>query len=270
MSSNKNIISNLIEHVNKLDKRAYRMFFRGHSDCNFDFIPSLCRGFGQDYIENVLIHEFQTRCQKEFVDLNNIEKMVKMHKFGLPTRLLNVTENLLIALYFACCENLNEDAELIFIQVPMHDMRDTKSNVVKLIADVSCIEKNISFNGVSISQKILDDIYINESNNGKLGYSTAADKVTSEDLNSVYCVIPQLNNLRFVNQELALLQFGLTSDLFTHTELPQSWVKNSVIIKKEDKPFLLNQLKIMGITHHKLFPEPENVALYLKEKFPNT
>ena len=82
-------------------------FYRGQANKDWDLSPSLYRQ-GLFDIESALMAELNHICPFEFAN-NKFDTLVKMQHFGLPTRLLDMTTNPLVALYFAC-ENENEMA----------------------------------------------------------------------------------------------------------------------------------------------------------------
>ena len=51
-------------------------------------------------------------------DLTTLERLVRMQHYSLPTRLLDVTWNPLVALYFSSTEDQKEDGEVIVFKVP--------------------------------------------------------------------------------------------------------------------------------------------------------
>ena len=90
--------------------------YRGHSDSNYQCIPSINRTEDFKNKEHVFYHELLTKCPDEFTNINgHLDILSKMQHYGLPTRLLDITANPLIATFFAGEDNSEEifDAELI-------------------------------------------------------------------------------------------------------------------------------------------------------------
>lgn len=78
-----------------------RFFFRGQKNKSWEIRPS---AFRNDLLsrESELIKDAYSRAPLEFSSLGPFEQLTKLQHYGLPTRLLDVTLNPLVALYFAC------------------------------------------------------------------------------------------------------------------------------------------------------------------------
>ena len=95
------------------------VFFRGHSNANYQLQPSIMRSNEWLSHESEMYNAIQIACPEEFENCNScFERLVKMQHYGLPTRLLDVTSNPLVALYFACESNADQYGELVLIRSP--------------------------------------------------------------------------------------------------------------------------------------------------------
>lgn len=89
-------------------------FYRGHADSTWKLEPTVYRihpdGKSFRGVEFQMYQEMLRRSPQAFQDCNTtFERLVKMQHYGLPTRLLDLTQSPLVALYFACCDkNKNE------------------------------------------------------------------------------------------------------------------------------------------------------------------
>ena len=106
-------------------------FFRGHSDKEWRLMPSIYRKYMLNFEED-LINEFIRRRPNEFLESDGVFNIVaKMQHYGLHTRLLDVTENPAVALYFACCDNFDKDGELFVFQRSLDEIpNNTVSNII--------------------------------------------------------------------------------------------------------------------------------------------
>lgn len=95
-------------------------FYRGHADKNWRLLPSVYRQSMLSF-EETLINEFLRRRPDEFSEKDAFSMLAKMQHYGLHTRLLDVTENPAVALYFACCEKDDRDGEVFLFQCTLDE-----------------------------------------------------------------------------------------------------------------------------------------------------
>ncbi|NWA59671.1 FRG domain-containing protein [Pantoea sp. B9002] len=102
------------------------LWFRGQPTYGHKLLPSIFRqgpSFGVIYHEQKMLQEFKRR----YPDQSNTHKdtyewLTLMQHYGLPTRLLDWSSNLLVGLYFSCINDLDCDGSLfIFDPTYLHD-----------------------------------------------------------------------------------------------------------------------------------------------------
>lgn len=165
--SNEIRIESVADFVNALSElgecdRDKSRFFRGHSNCCYQLIPSIYR---QKYLidnENKIIQDAFTYCSNYFSDNETLfEKLVKLQHYDYKTRLLDITSNALVALYFAIdtCE-VNEvkidksvDGEVIVFDIPTNEIKYPDSDTVAILSAVSLQDNDFDVEKISVLSK---------------------------------------------------------------------------------------------------------------------
>ena len=79
------------------------IFYRGHAHKDWDLIPSILRDPKLVKKEHQLFRDMVAHEPQSFLECKSaLDYLVQMQHYGLPTRLLDVTMNPLVALYLAC------------------------------------------------------------------------------------------------------------------------------------------------------------------------
>ena len=124
------------------------VFYRGHSNkSKYKLEPSLFRKDDDGnylYLENehILYRELIVSNSADFQsDEYTLDRLVRMQHYSLPTRLLDITSNPLIALYFACKSAPGEDGEVIIFSLDRSQVKYFDSDVASCISNLARLLK---------------------------------------------------------------------------------------------------------------------------------
>lgn len=267
-------------------------FYRGQSDRDWGLTPCLYR-MGLLEKEGVLIAEFLRIAPLQFQHMGYFDILVKMQHYGLPTRLLDMTLNPLVALFFACYgeqQKSKDGSVYIFPNLPVFRQGLSDISVImKYIFEYSGFKLDIEeFANDIISSKEISSSYSRK-------FKSMDDVVNTLSEVPFYAVLPSLSNQRILNQDGSFFLFGMKVkniekstnpgtfnkiyydfDIIEYNnEVEKLWSNSKVLrIPSGLKEILLKELEYIGITRNKMFPELEYQSkfitdLILKEKISN-
>jgi hypothetical protein len=253
-----------------LEKPVTETFFRGHSDATYELTPSLLRKFDNgDWQfmprEDLLCKELLIAHHDEFQgDQYCFDRLVRMQHYGLPTRLLDISGNPLVALFFACSRNLEVDGEVIVFDVALGGVKYYDSDTVSCISNLS----NLTYQQKNEIDLNLDQDAFNKADAVcKLLHHIKSEKgffegrIVPSHLGSIVCVKAKRNNTRIKSQSGAFLLFGQDATL---PDAGQDGIEIGRVTV-QNKHQILAQLNRININATTVYPSIDQTAVHLRD-----
>lgn len=276
--------------IEDTDKNS--LFFRGQSDSNYLFHPSIIRNKNILKNENKIYEESLVRNPEEYLNIyqTHLDILKKMQHYNVPTRLMDITDNLLVGLFFAIESNDEKDGELIVLQKKTEDLKYTRSDNVSILCSLppfSQQEKNEIFNLAHSIHPDSDYKDIEELNRAteelnkhpiikRLHHEVTSEKAFEPEIrpDTFYkdlFVIPKRDNRRIIQQSgsfiICTLNINIHSSINKSRLKDNKKIKQIFVIPSKAKNDLKDSLSMFGINNSTIYPEIEKVADFLKEKY---
>jgi hypothetical protein len=247
-------------------------FFRGHKKATYPLVPTVMREHKSGapiYLpnEDLMAKELLISHYDEFQnDVFCFDRLVRMRHFGLPTRLLDISSNPLISLFFACEDGLLEDGQVLIFGVSKDKIKYYDSDTVSCLSNLSKLSRHERDNiDTSLDLEAFNDTPCIK----KLWHHVCAEKAYFEKridpghIGSIVCVKAKLTNNRIRSQHGAFLLFGhlakMPADGLEGISIQRITVKNKREIKER-----LNRININAST---VYPSIDKSAEEIMRKF---
>lgn len=253
-----------------------KLFFRGHANPNYILCPSIMRTSYLEQNESKMYHELLINCPDDFEKCHtHLEKLVEMQHYGLPTRLLDITRNPLVALYFACESHPESYGELVLIFADDNEIKYPQSDTISILASLPVFSYDMQrhFCRMAEDSEISNDEF--NHNAGRLIHEVRLEKpafqseINKSDVLNSYVVYALKNNNRIIKQDGAFILCGLRNKTKSLEEYRYRNKGKKVIVLINKKQSILKQLEMFSVNSATLFPEIECVSEYIKKKYSN-
>lgn len=256
------------------------MLFRGQSNVEYELLPSLGRNretpcditvFNE---ERNLIEMAKYKLPDIFNNaLTPIELLALLQHYGIPTRLLDISENALVALFFACFENEKQDGEVIVFK--HNELHIANYPMINAIAESYKYASSSFCRLADFYEKVSIQTYFDEQRNAneiRYASSTEAANWVEECCKSpifVYAPIrslrQQLQQGRYILFPNKISNYGDSGEkCFESIIEPMSKECECVVariqIAAEKKDAIIRELTLFGISEATLFADSADIV----------
>ena len=286
-----NSLKSFVDHIMKLREdslsqglSSYQWFFRGQENSEWSIYPNV---FRNDAVakETQIIQGALRQNPFEFENKNDFEILTKLQHYGLGTRLIDVTLNPLVALYFATepsveyKENKNgqysqeEKDGAVFAQYsPWHT---TNELCIRIASTIPFLDIDSSWTTEVLLSKLKTERIITDDEEALLVSDNC--KLLVEYLQDSFFVISSHSNERLIRQSGAFviptfINFTDKHD-FLHSIIAKSYnaindkfSSEIIFIPAKSKQAIREELDFFNINEATLFPELEHQMTYIKQR----
>lgn len=229
-------IAGLIEFARHMKKRAGALcWYRGHCNADWNLVPYVHRNPVPGYEFNVIV-QFQLGAPTRYTGCPSTRDIVDwlplMQHYGLPTRLLDWTDSILVAAFFAIGYEKSEGNAALWALIPY------------------------ALNDVFFQKRVVPTMEhpgIRDLATGAVGEGPPTNKVCA--------VLPYQSDLRMTLQMGRFTMHGDPTPLEQHVD-SQKYLEK-VIIPESARAEMLEDMKCLGINRASLFPDLHHLAQHI-------
>lgn len=237
-----NLINNIetIRSTNRKGDVVEHLWYRGQGNCTWRLIPSIQRTDLSEEEERHLANDFYICASHIMGDVpergNYPYWIALMQHYGLPTRVLDWSQSPLVALYFALKPVVDADACIWVLRPGALNARMG--------------DKSLHPIDSKTVQRMLQSAFIGHED--------------SEIPSILACYSVGNDRRMYVQQSCFTVHHSRDVDL---EELEQESIVHRLVIPKENKKILYQQLSILGIRQSTLFPDLDHISHDLKQMY---
>lgn len=244
--------------------------FRGHGDHqNYALLPQIFRwkntskgtsATEYSQLEYNILKDFMSEACRYIKDVSigDISAWLEIAQhFGVPTRLLDFTENPLVALYFACSDTTNANASVWILDEYAYNRKFYNEEGVVIAAKSQAIVNEI------VTHEIVNK-FLNP-NQGVFPYPWIYKPFYREERMNLQSSIFMIWGAR----QNKLTDFISSGDYMTDENVTNAdhGIICYIEIPADKKDAILQQLNLLGINNKFIYPGIEGVGKYIKTKY---
>lgn len=250
-----------------------KFIYRGHGNHKeYDLLPGIFRwrnvseGYSTtEYSQmeyNVLTDFISEACRFiKDVPSGDIPAWLEIAQhFGVPTRLLDFTQNPLVALYFACSDLQNTQASVWIINEPVYNSI--------FFGELPIVQaaKSQFFVSKIVTDEIVQQDYLQHNNDNYIQYPWIYKPYYREERMELQSSIFMLwgANRQKLTDFMQPNFYMSTSDSI---ENAATGVIGSILIPGDKKQNIMKQLNLCGINEKFIYPGLDGVGRYIKQKY---
>lgn len=248
------------------------ILYRGVSDYGFGLKPGIL--FEKNISEYDGYHDLLLEYPEEFNTKDHLGTLAKMQHYGVSTRLLDISDNILTGLFFASEQKSDRDGKIWVFKVPKNEVLHSNSDKALMLSCLAVLREEDkqqikvfceNHRGVITNQQIVGhSAMIKLLHEIRGEYPAFETAIVGQDILDCFFVLVNKNNIRMKVQSGYFVIFGLDND--ANEKKLKNLVIEEIIVDKSAKENILKELELMKIHSDTIYPDLERTAIYLRNK----